>query len=150
MNEFEYCFKVHNLEKVIDYLKEEGFSLLSANKQIRTIFQGNGFIARITKDYIDDNIYYSLDFKEDKITEEFTIRKESLPLSFTDEKAALSIIEFLGYPLKNEVTRFRWVLVKDEVKCELDEYSFGDKVVAVEGDNEKAEIVYKKLKELKA
>lgn len=138
MNEYEYSKNVKSIKKYIDYCENNGFKLEEKVTQTRTLYRKNdGTMARITKSESNGIIRKELDFKEDKLTsEELTIRKESLPLMYTDDKAVLSILDFLCYTKDNTLERTRYTYVKENAKFELDEYVKPKKtfIVSLEGE----------------
>ena len=150
MLEYEYSFKVSNLDKYIDYCKNKNYNLIEKIKQNRTLYRNNNkTMARITikeNNKIKEKI---LDFKEDNLTEDILkIRKESLPLKFENIEEAESILEFLEYKKDITLIRTRIVYEKNNVKFELDEYESPNKycVVAIEGNKEEVDKVYQEIK----
>lgn len=149
MKEYEYSKKVDNLDKYIDYCEINGFVLKEKIKQIRTIYRKNdSTIARITINENNGVIKRELDFKEDKLSdEELIVRKESLSLEFDDEKAVLSILDFLNYKKDNTLERTRYVYEKEDAKFEFDEYVKPEKcnVVSLEGEKNKTDRIWLEL-----
>ena len=150
MLEYEYSFKVSNLDKYIEYCKNNNYKLIEKTKQNRTLYRNiNKTMARITIKENNNNIEKILDFKEDNLTKDILkIRKESLPLKFENIEEAESILEFLEYKKDITLIRTRIVYEKNNVKFELDEYESPNKycVVAIEGNKEEVDKVYQEIK----
>lgn len=146
MMEYEYSKVVEDLKKYISYCESNGYILEKKSLQERTLYRNeNGTIARIT---INDNNDKELDFKEDKMPDqELIVRKESLPIKFTDDEVVNSILDILNYKKDNTLKRYRYVYTKDNVKFELDEYLEPEKkcVAAIEGDKELVDIIWKEI-----
>lgn len=148
-SEYECCFKSKSAQPFINYCESNGFVKTKSCYQVREIFRGEGFIARITTDEINGKKSLTLDFKEDKRSGELVItRKESEALIITDKNAALSILEFLALKKDNEVKRNRIVYENDLIKFEIDDYFDGCYVIAIEGDSAKVDETYEKVKHL--
>ena len=149
--EYEYSFKVRDLKPYIDYCKNNNYELLEENKQVRTLYKKKDkTMARITSKEKNGITKLFLDFKEDVISDEDLIeRKESLAVEFNDEKAVFSILDFLEYKKDIELSRIRMVYKKDNVIFEIDSYNSPEimYVVAVEGDKEEVDKVYKEIKD---
>lgn len=149
--EYEYSFKVSSLKEYIKFFQTNNFKLLSTSKQTRTIYRNsNQTIARITIDR-GEKIVKKLDFKEDKsANHELFIRKESASLSFEDETAVNSILDFLGYIKDKTLVRTRTIYTKEKVKVELDEYELPEAyyVVGIEGTKQETDLVYQLLKDI--
>ncbi len=153
MKEHEYSFEVKDLTPYINFCEENGYKLISKNKQSRTIYRNpNKTMARITLDETEGKIVKSLDFKEDKLSSEVLIeRKESMALYYDDDKAIESILDFLDYKKDNTLIRTRIVYLKEDVKFEFDIYEEPRQtcVVALEGDSKKTDEVYCLVSKLK-
>lgn len=149
MKEYEYSKNVRGLKKYINYCEKNGFQLKETTIQNRTIYRKNdGTMARITINLINGIARKELDFKEDKLSkEELIIRKESLPISFDNEEAVNSILDFLGYKKDNTLIRTRYVYIKGKAKFELDAYSEPKKafVVALEGEKDLVDKIWKEI-----
>ena len=92
-----------------------------------------------------------MDFKEDKISESvLNVRKESLPIDFTDINAVESILDFLNYKKDNTLIIRRYTFEKNKVKFELDEYTQPKiaYIVAIEGEKDLVDKTYKDVKNL--
>lgn len=149
MKEHEYSFEVKDLTPFINFCEKNDYKFISKNKQTRIIYRNvNKTMARITLNEEDGKVVKQLDFKEDKLSSDVLIeRKESLALEYVNDEAIESILEFLEYKRDNTLIRTRIVYEKDEVKFEFDIYEEPRKtcVVALEGNNEKADLVYQQI-----
>lgn len=148
--EYEYSFKVSDVSEYIKYCIDNHYELVDDVKQIRTIYRNkNGFMARITV-LEGDKITKKLDFKEDKLTKkDLNIRKESKELLFDNVDDCEDILDFLGYKKDNTLIRIRKTYKKNGVIFEIDEYFEPRmKVVAIEGNPEEVDVVYKELERI--
>ncbi len=147
--EYEYSFNVKNINKYINYCKENNYEFIEENDQCRTIYRNiNGTMGRIT---IKNNTSMFLDFKEDKLSKEILIeRKETPCIEFFDLDAIESILSFLEYKKDNTLERNRKVYVKNGVKFEIDSYTKPEVnyVIAIEGIKNEVDIVYEEVKSL--
>ena len=149
MTEYEYSFKVNSIERYIDYCNNNGYELIDKVKQTRTLYRNsNKTMARITINEYENNTKMFLDFKEDNLTDDILkIRKESLPLEFSNMESINSILDFLEYKKDITLIRSRIIYEKDNVKFEIDEYESPEvyNVVAIEGKKEEVDKVYNEL-----
>ena len=147
--EYEYSFKVESIEKYIDYCNSNDYKLIDKVKQTRTLYRNsNKTMARITINEYENNTKMFLDFKEDNLTDDILkIRKESLPLEFSNMESINSILDFLEYKKDITLIRNRKIYEKDNVKFEIDEYESPEvyNVVAIEGEKEEVDKVYNEL-----
>ena len=145
MNEYEYSFKINDITKYIDYCKNNNYKLVEEVKQTRTLYRNsNKTMARITIN--NDKMF--LDFKEDNLTDDILkIRKETKPLEFNDIEVVNSILKFLEYEKDITLIRTRIIYEKGNVKFEIDQYESPEiyNVVAIEGEKEDVDKVYKEL-----
>ena len=152
MKEYEFCFEVKELKPYIEYCKLNGYNLVEEGDQERIIYRkSDGTIARVTTNVKNGKIKRSLDFKEYKISESvLNVRKESLPIDFTDINAVESILDFLNYKKDNTLIRRRYTFEKNKVKFELDEYTQPKiaYIVAIEGEKDLVDKTYKDVKNL--
>lgn len=152
MEEYELSFEVKDIVPYIEYCKKNGYILVEEGYQERTIYRkDDGTMARITVNKKGDIIKNSLDFKEDKLTDNvLNVRKESLPIEFNDFDSVNSILAFLNYKKDNTLIRKRYTFEKEKVKFELDEYTQPKiaNIVAIEGDKNLVDKVYDEIKEL--
>ena len=151
--EYEYSFKVKELEPYIAYCEQNGYIKTKDMEQEGKEFKGpNKTVARIKiLKPKDGQISKVLDFKEDDESAVLVKnRRESLPLQFVDEEAVMSILEFLGYTEPNgSYTRTRRVYEKGNVKFEMDFYHESkNKVMAIEGEKEQVDKVYEEIKDI--
>lgn len=150
--EYEYSFKVDNLDKYINYCISNNYELVEESSQIRTLYRNNnGIMARITTKEKNNIKKTYLDFKDDNNSDEILkISRETIPLLVTEEnkEAIDSILDILEYKKDNTLIRNRVVYKKDGVTFELDDYIEPKmKVVALEGIKEEVDIVYNELKD---
>lgn len=147
--EFEYSFKVTDLEPFFNYCKENGYTQKEKNKQTRILYKKpDKTMARLTIKETENGIKKELDFKQDLMTSDVLIeRKESMAISYEDDEAVLSIIEFLEYKKDTVLCRTRTVLQKENVKFEIDDYESPEQiyVVAIEGEEKEATNVYQEI-----
>ena len=67
--EYEYSFKVKDIEPFVNYCKNNNYDLVNEYEQIRKLHKNGGKVmARITKNTYQDNITEILNFKDDNIT----------------------------------------------------------------------------------
>lgn len=149
MQEYEYSFKVESIERYINYCNSNDYKIIDKVKQTRTLYRNsNKTMARITINEYENNTKMFLDFKEDNLTDDILkIRKESLPLEFSDIESINSILDFLEYKKDITLIRNRMIYEKDNVKFEIDEYESPEvyNVVAIEGKKEEVDRVYNEL-----
>ena len=141
--EYEYCYKVSNLDEYLKYI-ESKYEFIEKQEEKRVIYRNKDKIARIT--YKNKKKY--LDFKENKISKtNLTIRKESKTIQFNNLKNCEDILSFLNYKKDNSMKRIRSIYKGTNVKFEIDEYIEPEKayVVSFEGDLEKCKKIDKEL-----
>lgn len=146
MKEYEYSFKVDDIRPYIKYCEEHDYKLIEDTKQSRLLYRHeNKTLARITTKESNGTITKELDFKDDVLSDEVLIeRRESKAISFEDDKAVVSILDFLGYWKDTLLIRRRIVYKKNNVTFEIDNYESPEKslVVAIEGIKEEVDKVY--------
>ena len=151
MYEYEYSFKVENIDKYIEYFKNNDYKLIDIVNQTRILYRNdNKIIARITSNEYDNNTKMFLDFKEDNLTDDILkIRKETLPLEFNNIEIVNSILDFLEYKKDITLIRKRIIYEKENNKLEKEEYKSTKlyNVVAIEGEKEEVDKVYNELEE---
>ena len=149
MKEYEYSFKVNDLDKYIDYCQTNGYELFEETNQLRTIYRNrNKTIARVTINEKEGLTTKKLDFKDDILSDSVLIeRRESLPIEVSNDEAVESILDFLNFKKDNTLKRVRIVYKKDNVTFELDTYETPEKtfVVAIEGEKEEVDKVYEEV-----
>ena len=148
--EYEYSFKVKSIKEFIDYCKKNKYRKIDEYKQVRTLYKNGGKImARITKNIYEDRTVEILNFKDDNLNNNIlSVSRESLDLHITKEnkKFVKSLISILELNDEKVLKRHRVVYKKGHVKFEIDEYTVPKmKVVAIEGDKEQVDRVYKEL-----
>lgn len=150
MKEYEYSFKVKNIDSYIEYCKKNNYTLKEETEQTRTLYRkNNGTMARITIKTVGESVEKNLDFKDDILNDEILIeRRETKSIDFTDVVAVESILDFLGYVKDNTLKRRRLVYIKNNVVFELDIYEEPEiaYVVAIEGEKKEVDEVYNHLK----
>lgn len=153
MKEYEYSFKVKDVNPYIEYCKNNDFEEIFKNDQIRDWYQNDSSInARVTINKINGEDEIIVDFKEeDKSDEILKETRESLPLKVENNIDAInSILDILGYKIDVQVARIRRVFKKGNVKFEIDEYTKPEimNVVAIEGEREIVDDIYESIKNL--
>lgn len=152
MKEYEYSFKVLDIEPYIKYCESNNYIIKEETSQTRVLYRNvNKTMARITTKKNGDLKKIVLDFKDDNKSEEvLKVSRETLPLEITDDKleAVYSILDMLEYKKDITLVRDRIVYQKENVKFEIDIYSSPEKmnVIAIEGKKEEVDIVYDNLK----
>lgn len=151
--EYEYSFNVPSLQPYIQFCQDHQYHFVSKSKQTRIIYRkADHTMARITKNEIDGVVTMQLDFKEDHLDPNKIViaRKEAKALTYTDEEAVQSILQFLGYEKDNTLERTRYVYTRDHVKFEMDEYTYPEVtcVVGIEGDQKEVDTVYQEIQSL--
>lgn len=154
MEEYEYSFKVTDLNPYIEYCKKNNYDKREETSQTRILYKNiNRTIARITTQEKNGNKKTVLDFKDDNESDStLKVCRESLPLEVleSNREAVDSILDMLGYKIKKTLIRNRIVYFKDEVVFELDNYSSPETmyVVGIEGNKEKVDKVYNEVKKI--
>lgn len=114
--EYEYSFKVDNLDKYMNYCISNNYELVEESSQIRTLYRNNnGIMARITTKEKNNIKKTYLDFKDDNNSDEILkISRETIPLLVTEEnkEAIDSILDILEYKKDNTLIRNRVVYKK--------------------------------------
>ncbi len=150
--EYEYSFKVDNIDKYIKYCEDNNYKKINQNRQIRKLYKNEtDIMARITTTIKDGKEEIIFDFKANNETEDILkIRKETLPLKVKKEdlEKIESIIEFLNLKLLKTLDRTRTVYEKENIKFEIDKYTSPEvmNVIGIEGNKEEVDKVYKKVK----
>lgn len=148
--EQEFSFKVTNINPFINYCKDNCFIKLEKTEQVRTLYKKEDkTMLRLTVKKSGRKVVKEMDFKQDILSSDVYIeRKESLPISYEDDEAVNSIIDFLGYKKDVELVRTRYVFEKDKVKVEIDNYISPEKmlVVSIEGNVKESEALFNEFK----
>lgn len=141
------------MSEYINYCGRHNYALEGHKRQLRTIYVNNDIIARITQNIFENKNVNVLDFKENKMGDsDLIIRQESKSIVFDNVDSCENILNFLGYKKDQTLDRIRTIYVKGNVKFEIDEYVLPYKafVVAVEGEKDAVDEVYKSLSDLNA
>ena len=150
--EYEYSFKVNDIEPYINYCIEKGFEKIKEYNQIRTLYTcNNNILARITTQEEKGVTSIVLDFKDDNDSDEILkVSRETIPLVVNkqNKESIYSILDILGYKVKKELIRKRYEYKKDNVIFEIDNYTSPEimHVVAIEGLKEQVDKVYNEIK----
>lgn len=151
MIEYEYTFKVKQIDAVIEFCEKNGFKLVSKSWQNRKVFENKHnrkIISRLTSTCADGSVA-EWDFKNvDNKNAQFKVSQESnvMILDKNGIENALSMLETMDFEMSADNERTRYVYEKDDVKFEIDDYTRPQmKVVAVEGDKTQVDQVYAAL-----
>lgn len=148
MTEYEYSFKVSDINPYIEYCKNNSYSLISKCNEERTLYRKDDIMARITVKEENNKIKKILDFKEDKLDDEILKeRKESMQLEFFEDDVIDSILSILKFKKDITLKRNRVVYLKNNVKFEIDSYTYPEEmyVVAIEGNKKEVDKVYNEI-----
>ena len=153
MVEYEYSYKVKDIEPFINYCKENGYSKLKENMQTRILYHNaNKMLARITKTEIGEDVYTEFNLKDEgDLENNLNVCRESpmLVIDDTNKEFIMSMLEMLDFKKFKTLKRKRYVFEKGNVKFEIDDYIEPCmKVVAIEGEKESVDKVYEELKYL--
>ena len=153
MLEYEYSFKVKDVNPFIEFCKKENYMEKSIVSQKRVLYRNNsGILARITTNSQGENEKSYLNFKEADDSEKILkVSKESIELEINDSNKEFvkSLLNMFEFKENKELIRKRYVYTKGNVKFEIDEYQKPQmKVVAIEGEKKEVDEVYKKIEEL--
>lgn len=149
--EYEYSFKVKNIEKYIKYCENNNYEKKLENRQIRKLYKNEtNIMGRITTDYIGGKEIIVFDFKNNDISESILKEnKETIPLEVQsqDMNRIESILEFFNLKLDKVLDRTRIVYMKNNVKFEIDKYLSPEimYVIGIEGEKEEVDTVYNQL-----
>ncbi|MFI3307914.1 MAG: hypothetical protein R3Y21_05030 [Mycoplasmatota bacterium] len=152
--EYEYSFKVKNIDKYIKYCENNNYKKQMNNRQVRKLYKNDtNIMGRVTTNYKGNKKEILFDFKNndesDKILKE---NMESIPLNVkeNDLKSIESILLFLNLKLDKVLDRTRIVYEKNNVKFEIDKYISPELtcVVAIEGKKEEVDVVYNEVNNL--
>ena len=90
MEEYEYSFKVENIELYIKYCEQNNYKKISVTKQNRIIYKNNNnlnILARLTTNIINNKKEIFFDCKNVKSNNKnLNISKESLPIKISKNK----------------------------------------------------------------
>lgn len=153
MEEYEYSFKVDSIIPFIEYCESNNYVLNSKTIQNRIVYESiynNNLIARITKENKDNKEITLFDCKN--VSENNNLLKvsnESIPIEVTEynKKEIYSLLDILGFKETSNLERIRYEYILDDVKFEIDEYIKPKmNVVAIEGNRNKVDGIYKDVK----
>ena len=149
MEEYEYSFNVKSIKPYIDYCKINNYTNKLIINENRIVYHNDNLkhvIARITISE-DKSV---LDFKNiNKENKDLKISNESIPLEINNIDIIKSMLEVLGFYENANNTRTRYVYEKDNVIFEIDDYINPImQVVAIEGNKDKVDKIYKEIKEI--
>ena len=147
--EQEYSFKVTNIKPFIKYCKDNDFKKIEKTEQVRTLYKKEDkTMLRLTVKKSGRKVIKEMDFKQDILSDDVYIeRKESLPITYEDDEAVNSIIDFLGYKKDIELVRTRYVYEKNKVKVEIDDYNSPEEMLVVSVEGNDAEKLYSIFKD---
>jgi len=150
MKEYEYSFKVDSIKPYIDYCLNNKYKKISVTKENRKVYEcvsNSNLIARLTT---SDNNETILDFKNVcEKSDDLNVSNESLPVKINkNNKATIySILDVLGFKIKGDNIRTRYIFEKDNIKFEIDEYEIPRmNVIAIEGNRDKIDSIYNDLR----
>lgn len=156
MIEYEYSFKVKDIEPFIKFCKDNNYEESKVVLQTRTLYKNDSkILARITKNEIGEETFLYLNFKEENETENILKQSQEsqiLEINDSNKEFINSFLKMFKFRKSKELKRKRYVYKKDKeesVKFEIDEYSKPQmKVVAIEGDKKQVDKVYEQIKHL--
>ena len=151
MEEYEYSFNATEYEPYIDFCEKNGYKKIDEITQRRRVYENihnRSIIARITtKD--DETV---IDFKntgEHKDNLKVSQESKTLVVDSSNEEFFESMLSTLDFEETADNYRVRYVYKKGKVKFEIDNYTKPVMIViAVEGEREAVDKVYKELEEL--
>lgn len=151
--EYEYSFKVKDINEFIQYCINNEYQKKEEYFQTRILYKNGGpVMARVTENIYNDRSEKILNFKDDNLNDNaLKISRESKDLIVNDDNQEFvdSLIEILDLTNKKVLKRKRYVFEKNNVKFEIDEYIEPImNVVAIEGLQEEVDEVYKELEEV--
>lgn len=154
MIEYERNFKTDDITPYLAYCEENGYKLVSEAWQNRRVFENREnrkIFSRITTTKVDGELVTEWDFKfknVDRKDASLKISQESKAMILDEGgiETALSMLETMNFEQIADNIRTRYVYEKDGVTFEIDDYVRPDiKVVALEGDHEKVDEIYREL-----
>ena len=151
--EYEYSFKVKEIEPFIDYCVNHDYKLKKEYEQTRILYKNGGKVmARITKNIYKDEEFEILNFKDDNLSDSvLKVSRESKDLKINDENREFvqSLLEILELKESKKLIRKRYVYAYNNVIFELDKYTNPSmNVVAIEGTKYQVDSVYGDLKSI--
>lgn len=152
MTEYEYNFKVDDINVVTKFCEENGFALVSKTSENRVVFenkQNRKIISRLTTTFGESEKVTVWDFKnvgENDNLLKVSKESEAMVLDESGIKIARSMLEVMDFEQSADNLRTRYVFEKGDVKFEIDDYTRPQmKVVAIEGEKSQVDKVYQEL-----
>jgi len=152
MIEYEYNFKVEDIDKVLKYCQEHGYELVSKTMQNRVVYENRHnrkIISRITTTVKGGKTERVIDFKNVNNNDGLVKQSmESLPMSLNNKSMEIvkSMLEVMDFEQSADNLRTRYVYEKGSVTFEIDDYTRPlMKVVAIEGEKAEVDRVYSEL-----
>lgn len=151
--EYEHSFKVMNIMPFIEFCESNKFVKEKEVSQTRILYtNANKILARITTDESNGIETKYFDFKEENNSDKvLKISGESSMLKIDNDNKEFvdSVLDFFKFEHSKELKRIRHVYKKDNVKFEIDDYLQPEmKVVAIEGEPQEVDKIYKEIEEL--
>ena len=151
MEEYEYSFNATEFKPYIEFCEKNGYKKIDEITQRRRVYENihnRSIIARITtKD--DETV---IDFKntgEHKENLKVSHESKSLVVNSNNEEFFESMLATLDFEETADNYRVRYVYKKGKVKFEIDNYTKPVMIViAIEGEREAVDKVYKQLEKL--
>ena len=151
MEEYEYSFNATEYKPYIEFCEKNGYKKVDEITQRRRVYENKhnrSIIARITtKDEISVIAFKNTGEHKDnlKVSQE----SKSLVVDSSNEEFFESMLNTLDFEQSADNYRVRYVYKKGKVKFEIDNYTKPVMIViAVEGEREAVDKVYKELEEL--
>lgn len=152
MEEYEYSFKVKNIQPYIDYCMKNQYEKVSEVRQNRVVYENKhskDIIARVTTKIVDGKKEITFDCKNvGREENHLKVSMESLPIKITksNKDSIYSMLEVMDFYKATDNDRIRYVYQKDGVTFELDDYKNPIIcVVGIEGKKEEVDKVYFEL-----
>jgi adenylate cyclase class IV len=147
MKEYEYNFKVKSIDPFINYCKQNGYKEEIINQK-RTVYESinnNKQLARLT---INNDSETILDFKNVKYNNGLLKEsEESIPIKVKSVEEAITMLKETDFKKVSTLERIRYIYTKEDIKFEIDDYIKPNmKVVAIEGNKDKVDKLYKEIK----
>lgn len=155
MEEYEISLIAKSVSPFIKYCEKNGYVKSSERKENRIVYENKhsrNIIARITTSWVDNKEQTFFDFKNKEYQEKnLKISQESMQMQVTDENRQIiqSFLRVLDFEKSADNLRVRYIYQKEKVTFEIDDYIRPDNnVIAIEGDKEQVDRIYKEIKEL--
>lgn len=154
MEEYEYSFKVTDVNCYVEYCVKNGYKLTGENNQNRVVYENKdnrSIIARITTVEKNGEIKKVFDCKNvSQSHANLKISNKTIPMTINEnnESEINSLLEVLNFEKVSDLYRNRKVYEKDGVKFEIDDYTKPIMhVVAIEGNRQNVDEIYNELKQ---